>query len=367
MRPAHLTARLGVLGGGQLGRMLGAASLPLAVDTVLWEPESAACAQRVGEHVCAPYEAADALERFAGLVDVCTFEFENVPALVLQALSARVPVFPPLAALQASQDRLVEKQLFAELGIRTAPYAVVDSLADLQAAVATLGLPAILKTRRFGYDGKGQCVLRELQDVDVAWHTLGGVPLILEGFVPFSREVSMIAARNREGETAFYALSENEHRQGVLFTSRAKLADPLQTAAEACARVLLEHLQYVGVLCLELFDVKGELYANEFAPRVHNSGHWTIEGAETSQFENHVRAVLGLPLGSTACVGVPALVNIVGQLPSLKDLLCLPSVHPHFYGKAPKAGRKVGHVTIRAENVAACEELISAVVKVLSA
>lgn len=357
--------KLGVLGGGQLGRMLGMEGLPLAIEPVFWEPEATACAQLVGEHLCASYDDAAALERFVTDVDICTYEFENVPSPVLTALAARVPVYPPLAALAVSQDRLTEKQLLASLGIRTAPYAAVDSEQELRNAVAALGLPAILKTRRFGYDGKGQRVIRSEADIADAWQALGNVPLILEGFVNFTREVSIIAVRGRSGETVFYPLSENVHRDGILFTSHARPGDAMQQQAEAFAGKLLAQLDYVGVLCLELFQVGDDLVANEFAPRVHNSGHWTIEGAETSQFENHLRAVTGLPLGSTACIGFPALVNLIGVLPSLADLLAIPQVHAHYYGKAEKPARKVGHVTVRAASEQQRTQRVAQVVTLL--
>lgn len=357
--------RLGVLGGGQLGRMLGMEGLPLAIVPLFWEPEATACAQLIGEHLCSPYEDAAALAHFAAQVDVCTYEFENVPSPVLTALAAQVPVYPPLAALEVSQDRLTEKQLFASLGIRTAPYAAVDSEDDLRHAVAALGLPSILKTRRFGYDGKGQFVIRSEADIAAAWQTLGHAPLILEGFVKFSREVSIIAARGRDGATVFYPLSENVHREGILFTSHARPGDAMQQQAEAFAGRLLAELDYVGVLCLELFVVDDGLVANEFAPRVHNSGHWTIEGSETSQFENHLRAVTGLPLGNTACVDFPALVNLIGTLPSLPALLAIPQVHVHFYGKSEKPARKIGHVTVRAGTEEERDQRIAQVVQVM--
>ena len=357
--------KIGVLGGGQLGRMLGVAGLPLALEPVFWEPESAACASIIGKHLCAPYEDAATLAQLVKEVDVCTYEFENVPSAVLKALAAQVSVYPPLRALEISQDRLIEKQQLAALQIRTAPYVAVDSEQDLRAAVQQLGLPAILKTRRFGYDGKGQHVLRSEADIASAWRTLGGVPLILEGFVSFQREVSIIAARGRDGETVFYPLSENIHRDGILFTSRALCDDALQAKAQAIVKRLLDELSYVGVLCLELFDVNGELVANEFAPRVHNSGHWTIEGAETSQFENHLRAVAGLPLGSAACVGFPAMVNIVSVHPDLSALLKLSQVYVHFYDKAEKPARKLGHITVRANSISQREEKIAAILHLL--
>ena len=357
--------KIGILGGGQLGRMLGMAALPLAIEPVFWEPEASACAQLIGEHLCAPYEDAKVLEIFAQDVEACTYEFENVPSAVLTALASRVPVYPPLSALQVSQDRLTEKKMFEKLGIRTAPYASVDSEQDLRAAVAYLGLPAILKTRRLGYDGKGQFVIRSEADIPAAWKTLGSVALILEGFVKFSREVSIIAVRGKNSATAFYPLSENIHRDGILFTSHARPADAMQAAAEKIANMLLAELNYVGVLCLELFEVNGELVANEFAPRVHNSGHWTIEGSETSQFENHLRAVTGLPLGETTCIGFPAMINLVGTLPPLKNLLAIPQVHVHFYGKAEKPFRKVGHVTVRANSAVQCEQRVAEVLQLI--
>lgn len=358
--------KIGVLGGGQLGRMLGVAGLPLTLEPVFWEPEASACANSIGEHLCAAYEDATALARLVETVDVCTFEFENVPSAVLEKLAAQVPVYPPLRALEISQDRLIEKQQLAALDIRTAPYAPVNSEQDLRAAVAQLGLPAILKTRRFGYDGKGQFVLRSEADIAAAWQALSNSQLILEGFVPFQREVSIIAARGRDGATVFYPLSENVHRDGILFTSRALVDDVLQSRAETMAKRLLDALDYVGVLCLELFDVNGELVANEFAPRVHNSGHWTIEGAETSQFENHLRAVAGLPLGSTDCVGFPAMVNIIGVHPNLSALLKLAQVHVHFYDKSEKPARKLGHITVRANSAEQREEKIAQVLRVLN-
>jgi len=357
--------KLGVLGGGQLGRMLGMEGLPLAITPLFWEPDPTACAQQVGKHLCAAYDDIDALEQFVREIDICTYEFENVPAPVLAALAAKVPVYPPLAALAVSQDRLTEKQLFSDMGIRTAPYVAVNSEQDLHTAVKTLGLPAVLKTRRFGYDGKGQFVIRTAMDITRAWQALGSAPLILEGFVNFAREISIIAVRSRNGAMAFYSLSENVHRDGVLATSRARPGDVMQSRAEAFASKLLMQLDYVGVLCLELFEVEGELLANEFAPRVHNSGHWTIEGSETSQFENHLRAITDLPLGNTACIGYPALVNLVGRLPPLDRLLAIPQVHAHYYGKAEKPGRKVGHVTVRAANEEQREQRIAQVILLL--
>jgi 5-(carboxyamino)imidazole ribonucleotide synthase len=266
-----------------------------------------------------------------------------------------------------AQDRLIEKNFFRSHGIPTPPFAPVDSRAQLEQAVEQTGLPAILKTRRFGYDGKGQYLLREQAEIDAAWDALGGggLPLILEGFVPFLRELSILAVRGRSGETAFYPLVENHHHEGILRLSRGpapRLSDELQAKAESYATLVLDALGYVGVLAIELFEAEGELIANEMAPRVHNSGHWTIEGAETSQFENHLRAVLGLPLGSTTPVGYAAMLNIIGKLPPSREaVLAIPGAHLHLYSKSERPGRKLGHITLRADDAATLEERIAQV------
>ena len=271
-------------------------------------------------------------------------------------LNELVRVYPPPRALEVSQDRLDEKRFFASLGIPTAAFAAVSSKAELDAAVARLGLPAVLKTRRFGYDGKGQWVLRTKADVEMAWTALGAASLVLEAFVPFEREMSILAVRSTTGETRFYPLVENEHRDGILRVSYPKSdawTPELQARAEAYAGRVLAELDYVGVLAIELFitdSSRDELVANEMAPRVHNSGHWTIEGAETSQFENHVRAILGLPLGSTRMIGCSAMINAISKLPPRDVVLAVEGAHLHAYGKDGAPGRKVGHVTIRGES-----------------
>jgi 5-(carboxyamino)imidazole ribonucleotide synthase len=249
-----------------------------------------------------------------------------------------------------AQDRLVEKNFFQELGIPTPGFAVVNNLEDLHVAVARLGFPAILKTRRMGYDGKGQEFIKPETDLAQTWESVRGYDCILEAFVPFQREVSIIAARSVSGEVKYYPLSENLHKGGILRVAECRENDPLQAQAEDYVSRLLESLDYVGVIALELFDVDGKLLANEFAPRVHNSGHWTIEGAETSQFENHLRAILDLPLGSTAAVGNAAMVNFIGGLPKVEEVLAIPGVHAHWYGKEPRKGRKVAHATVRSTN-----------------
>jgi 5-(carboxyamino)imidazole ribonucleotide synthase len=260
-----------------------------------------------------------------------------------------VPVYPPSAALEVSQDRLTEKTFFNSLGIPTPPFAAVDSRDDLEHACEAISLPAVLKTRRMGYDGKGQFVLREPGDIAPAWESLGGQPLILEGFVSFQRELSILAVRSARGEKVWYPVVENHHVDGILRLTRAPapgLASTLEEKAQDYAYRLLDALDYVGVLAIELFEVGDELLANEMAPRVHNSGHWTIEGAETSQFENHLRAILGMPLGSPAVMSQAAMLNIIGKIPDVAQVLAVPGAHLHLYGKEPRPGRKLGHVTI---------------------
>jgi 5-(carboxyamino)imidazole ribonucleotide synthase len=279
---------------------------------------------------------------------VVTYEFESVPVAATERLESRVRVAPPPEALRVAQDRLSEKQCFRALGIPTADFAEVNTERELYEACERLGYPCVLKTRRLGYDGKGQRRLGSAGDVGEAWASLGQLPLILERFVRFERELSLIAARGRDGQTAFYPLVENLHRDGILRLTRAPAAGSaaLQQRAEGYVRALFERLGYVGVLALELFDSQGELVANEFAPRVHNSGHFTIEGARTSQFENHLRAVLGWPLGSTEVVEPCAMLNCIGVMPDPTQVLRVFGTHLHDYGKAPRAGRKLGHITV---------------------
>ena len=342
---------IGVLGGGQLGRMLALAGVPLGQRFVFLDPGAESGAGHVGNLRVGAYDDEERLSEIARKSDVVTYEFENVPVGSARFLNELVPVFPPPRALEVSQDRLDEKRFFNALGIPTPPFAPVSSRAELDAAVAAIGLPAVLKTRRFGYDGKGQMVLRTPADVAHAWEALGAAALILEGFVPFERELSILAARSRTGETCFYTLVENEHRGGILRLSipcSDACTDELQARARGYAERVLSELEYVGVLAIELFLEGDRLLVNEMAPRVHNSGHWTIEGAETSQFENHVRAILGLPLGSTRMVGCSAMINAIGRLPPREQVLRVEGAHLHAYGKEPAPGRKVGHVTVRA-------------------
>lgn len=349
---------VGILGGGQLARMLALAGAPLGLRFLVVDTAADACAAQVAPMLHADWRDFDTLADFARQVDVATFDFENVPAQTAQWLTGHTQVFPNPRALAISQDRLAEKALFGEIGLETPPFVAVESRADLDAGIAKVGLPAVLKTRRLGYDGKGQALLRVAADVDAAWDTLGGSPLILEAFVPFEREVSVIATRSRTGEFRHYPLTRNWHREGILAVSLAPApdSDDLHRAAVAHAKALADTLDYVGTFALELFEHDGRLLGNEIAPRVHNSGHWTIEGAICSQFENHLRAVLGLPLGDTSARGVSAMLNFIGELPPAQALLGESDAHWHDYGKQPRPGRKVGHATICAPDARALAE-----------
>lgn len=355
---------VGVLGAGQLGRMLGLAAAPIGIATRFYDEANGAAALPaacIGPVTTGKFDDLAALDRFAAGCDVITYEFENVPVAAAEHLAKSKPVWPPPAALRAGQDRVVEKAFFRDSGAAVPGFAPVDSLADLERAVKQLGTPAILKTRRMGYDGKGQATVRSAESVQAAFAKLaGGRPagqpadLILEAFVPFVRELSIIGVRGCNGATAFYPVVQNWHEHGILAQSVAPAAGMLpgvQEAAEAIAKKALESLGYVGVLAIELFEVLDQrLIVNEMAPRVHNSGHWTIEGAVTSQFENHMRAVAGLPLGSTANVGRSIMFNAIGEMPDRAAVLRVPNAHLHDYGKSPRPGRKVGHVTVLRED-----------------
>ncbi len=360
-----------VLGGGQLGRMLGLAGVPMGVSFRFLDPSPDAGAARVGELVVGTLGDPEAVAAVAAGADAVTYEWEGVPASVVRPLvAAGVAVWPPPDALEASQDRLEEKQLFGSLGIPVAEFAPVDDGASITAAHAALGPRAVLKTRRGGYDGKGQIVIDESTDLDAAVGQLAAAgPLILEQFVDFDRELSIIAVRSRGGEIRCWPLVENRHRGGILRTSIAPAPDSarLQAAAEQAIGAIMERFDYVGVLTLELFQVGDRLLANEMAPRVHNSGHWTIEGAVTSQFENHIRAILGWPLGSTDPIGVSAMVNCIGVLPEPGAVLAVPGAHLHRYGKAPRPGRKVGHVTVVAHDATEREARLDALRNVVPA
>lgn len=342
--------RIGIVGGGQLGRLIALSGVPLGHEFVVLEPADEVPARIAAEVISARYDDVSALGELASRVDIVTCEFESVPCIALETLALSVPVRPSPEAFRIASDRLLEKTMFRTLGIGVAPFAVIDDQASLDAGVRVIGLPAVLKTRHQGYDGKGQRVLRTQADVPGAFAALGAVPMILEGFVSFRRELSIVAARGLDGHIVFYDLCENVHRNGILHTTTAPapgLDAQTQSTAEKFARSVLEHLDYVGVMAIELFDgTDGVLLANELAPRVHNTAHHTIELAETSQFENHIRAITGMPLGSTRLRSHGVMLNLVGEVPAPEHVLEIPGAHLHLYGKRSKPGRKLGHVTL---------------------
>lgn len=357
--------RIGILGGGQLGRMMALAGYPLGMRFRFFDPSPVATAGQVGELISAQYDDMDALRRFASGLDVITFEFENVPAEVAQQLEHLVPVRPGPNALEIAQDRLSEKRFFQKLGFDVPTFAAVDTRSGLRDALKEIGLPAVLKTRREGYDGKGQAVIRQWSEVDTAWDKVTGPGLILEAFVPFERELSIIGVRGLNGSVRTWPLVENEHRDGILARTIAPaptLTPQLQELADSCITAAMNELDYVGVLAIELFQVDGNLLINEMAPRVHNSGHWTLDGAETSQFENHLRAIAGLPPGSTEPTGSSMMLNLIGAVPNRRDLLAIDGLHLHLYGKEPRPGRKLGHVTICAPTPTALESRLASFV-----
>jgi 5-(carboxyamino)imidazole ribonucleotide synthase len=343
-------ATIGILGGGQLGRMLALAAAPLGYRCHIYCPEENPPAGQVAQATTtAAYDDDDALRRFAGAVDVVTYEFENVPAHCVEVLRDIVPVHPGAGALAITQDRLREKAFAREAGAQTAPYAGVASLAGLASAIAEIGCPAVLKTRRFGYDGKGQAKLDGPDDAAAAWREIGEAPAILEGFIAFEKEISVLAARAVDGAVVAYPAIENRHRNHILDTSSvpAAISPALAAKAEAIAGGMAKALDYVGVLAVEMFVTGEELLINEMAPRVHNSGHWTIEGAETSQFEQHIRAICGLPLGNVALRGDIVMRNLIGdEADDWLNIVARPGEHLHLYGKTEsRPGRKMGHVT----------------------
>ncbi|MBK6452088.1 MAG: 5-(carboxyamino)imidazole ribonucleotide synthase [Proteobacteria bacterium] len=359
--------KIGIIGAGQLGRMLALAGYPLAQQFRFLDSSADSPGGQVAPIITGAFDDPRSLERLAADVDLVTYEFENVPVAALQKVAETHPVWPPVEALRVSQDRLLEKQLFSQLKIPTPPFRTVDSLEDLRAAVKALGLPCVLKTRRLGYDGKGQRFLRKPGDLEPAWNAIGNVPLILEGFVDFEREVSIVGVRSTTGEVRAYPIVANTHKDGILRVTLAPHRHPdLQKAAEICLKRVLRHFEYAGVLTLEFFVARGRLVANEMAPRVHNSGHWTIEGAVTSQFENHLRAILGLPLGDTSPSGHCAMINFIGALPERDAILALPGVHWHDYGKEPRPGRKIGHCTVVAASAVERDRLVRKVLRRMS-
>ncbi len=358
--------RLGIIGGGQLARMMAQAASGLDITTTVLDPNADACAGQVAELIQAEYNDHRGLDELAGRSDVMTFDFENVPADSLRQLSERCRICPGADILAIAQDRLLEKNMFRELDIAVGDFYAVNNRPDLLAALEQTGYPAVLKTRRFGYDGKGQQVLRQPEDLEYAWRKLEGHDLILEQFIPFDWECSIIGVHNDAGETRCYPLTRNHHTNGILAYSHApipQLNASLQATAQEYLQRIAGRFNYVGVLALELFVVDGRLLANEIAPRVHNSGHWTIDGTVCSQFENHVRACCGLELGSTDTVGESLMLNWIGKVPDPESFRHIEGLHWHDYAKAARTGRKVGHATLTANQ----PEIFSRGVQQLSA
>ncbi len=365
MKPSGFS-RVGIVGAGQLGRMLALAAVPLGLATSFLDRSAAAPAAAVAPILVGELEDPALLAALAAQSDVLTFDWENISGAALAPLEASIAIRPSAAALNVSQDRLLEKALFARLGVPVAAHAAVDTRADLHAAIRRLGVPGVLKTRRLGYDGKGQYVVRDPKGAETAWETLGADALIYEAFQQFSREVSIIGARSADGRMVTYPLSSNTHSGGILrYTIAPYVNTKLERLAQAYLRKLLRELGYVGVLALEFFVVNGRLVANEMAPRVHNTGHWTIEGSITSQFENHLRAICDLPLGSTRPLGHAAMINFLGTMPDRARLLDIEGLSFHDYGKVPRPGRKLGHCTILRKSAKDRNEVLANALKLI--
>jgi len=359
---------IGVFGGGQLGLMLAQAGKNLGYTFRFLDPSPEACAEACGSLTVGSYDDEALVRNFLQGVDVVTYEFENVPVSTVLFAESFMTVHPSSSVLRVTQDRREEKTLCTRLGIPTTKYIAVDTADQLEQSIEMIGYPCVLKTRRSGYDGKGQVVLLSASDLPAAKELCSSAPCLLENRIAFTRELSMISVRSTDGSVAFYPLVENMHKEGILRLSLAPaVVDTVLTAkAEKIASMILTALEYVGTMTIEFFEQDGELLVNEIAPRVHNSGHWTIEGAKTSQFENHLRAITGMPLGSTEAVGLSAMVNILGAYPDRTALDMIPGVHVHFYGKSPKPKRKIGHVTICQGHVAEREKMLEQVQKIIS-
>lgn len=353
--------KIAILGAGQLAQMMAQAGPALGIEVGFLAPEQEPCAAPFGRHWQAAYDDREAIAELVEWADAITYESENVPTALVEQLASQLPTYPPLAALSAARDRMAEKQLCRRLGVATADFVGIDSVADLAPALAELGYPAILKTRSEGYDGKGQVWLRSADDIAVAAPQADAVPCVLEAVVGFDREISIIAARATDGSVSCFPVSENIHREGILRLSLNRANDPQQAAAEAMIKALLSELDYVGVLALELFDVGGELRVNEMAPRVHNTGHWTPVGAASSQFQAHLLAVAGRPLPATGWRSDAAMINIIGTQPEPEQVAAIPGATLHDYGKSARPGRKLGHINLVLEQAASAAERLARV------
>lgn len=364
--------RVGIIGGGQLAQMLAKSVEYLGVQCTVLDPNPDCCARSTCQHIQANYDDTAALAKLAEISQVVTYEFENVPSAAAEIIAKHCPIEPNAKALDVAQDRALERTMFSKLDIAVPAYALVDDLDSLGAAIEEVGTPAILKARRLGYDGKGQVLINDQSHAREAFETIGSVPAILDQFVEFARELSIIATRSRAGEIVYYPLTQNIHRGGILRVSKSPardVSDAISAQAQNSIKDILEHFDYVGTLAVEFFQIGDDesafLVANEIAPRVHNTGHWTIEGAKTSQFENHMRAVMGMELGSTDPVGHSAMVNIIGNEPRPGALDAMPDAHVHMYGKAPMAGRKIGHVTLNASTPIELDSLLERFTRVV--
>ncbi len=370
--PNQPIQRVGIIGGGQLAQMLADSVKHLGIECTVLDPNPDCCARSTCNHIQANYTDPDALAKLASASDVVTYEFENVPSAAAEIIGKNCPIHPNAQALDVAQDRALERTMFTKLGIAVPSYALVDDLDSLDAAIQSVGTSAILKARRLGYDGKGQVLINDPSHAPDALKTIGSVPAILDQFVEFTRELSIIATRSQSGEIVYYPLTQNIHRGGILRVSKSparNVSDTIATQAQNAIKNILEHFDYVGTLAVEFFQIgqgsNAHLLANEIAPRVHNTGHWTIEGAKTSQFENHMRAVMGMDLGSTDSVGHSAMVNIIGNEPRPGALDAMPEAHVHMYGKAPRAGRKIGHVTLNAPTPTQLDSLLERFTRVV--
>lgn len=337
--------KIGILGAGQLARMMALAGIPMGFEFAFYDNASECCAEPLGQLFHGEFNDQAKLEDFANSVDVITYEFENVPLHTIDLLPKDKPVYPPKAALENTQDRLTEKNLFKELGIPTPGFLAVNNQTELEQAADDLSFPFVLKTRGGGYDGKGQMVIQSESDFQQALELCSQTPCIAEAWVHYDREISVIGVFS-ESERVIYEINENEHRNGILHLTQNRPGDPIQPMAVEYIEKLAQKLNYRGVLTIEFFQCGEVLLANEYAPRVHNSGHWTIEGSITSQFENHVRAVAGLPLGAVESTGIAKMYNCLGEVPNAKKLLPIKGLHLHDYGKTPRKGRKVGHINL---------------------
>lgn len=372
IQPLAPVERVGIIGGGQLALMLAQSVQRLGVRCTVLDPNETCCASAVCEQIVGEYDDPDALKQLAECSEVVTYEFENVPAAAGEVIAPLKPIHPNPDALGYAQDRHVERTMFCDLDIAIPSYRAVDDVDSLHAALEELGTPAILKARTLGYDGKGQALINDASTAADAFESIGSVPAILDQFVEFERELSIVATRSLGGDIAYYPISANVHRGGILRVSKAPARDVsehLIEQAQHAARQILNRFEYVGTIAVEFFQIgtgaDATLVANEIAPRVHNTGHWTIEGAQTSQFENHMRAVMGMGLGSSDPIGHSAMVNIIGDEPRKGALESMPEAHVHMYGKAPRPGRKIGHVTLNAPSEGELDALLERFTRVI--